>query len=442
MKHTSRRAVLALGLAMAASILLANALGQETSPWVGKKVVTRQQTPLRVGKTVVNDDGGHRVYTVEKVNGRWLWLVSGSIAGWSTSDQVVPLDQALDYYALFTRSTQAAWAFGMRGLIWDDQKEYDKAIADYSESIRLDPSQAGIWTNRGITLGKMKEYDKAIADLGWAIRLDPEDAVAYHNRGAAWAYKKEFEKALADCNEAVRLDPKGVLALVVRGGVWCSTKEYDKAIADLNEAIRLDPTYAQAFVNRGGVWAITKEGDKAVADCNEAIRLDPKDAVAFNNRGVAWGLKGEYDKAMADCNEAIRLCPSLASAYFVRSQAWAKRKAYDKAIDDDTQAIRLDPGYGPAYNGRAWLWATCPNEGSRDGKRAVESALRACELSDWKDPADIDTLAAAYAEAGDFDKAVESQVKATNLLTDDRKTKDYQGRLDLYKKEKPYRDEG
>ena len=112
---------------------------------------------------------------------------------------------------------------------------------------------------------------------------------------------------------------------------------------------------------------------------------------------------------------------------------------YDSAIADFVEAIRLDPRSAEAYNVRAWVWATCPDAKYRDGTRAVESATRSCELSGWKDANDIDTLAAACAEAGDFDAAVKWQTKANALYADAEDKATGQERLKLYRERKPYR---
>ena len=189
-----------------------------------------------------------------------------------------------------------------------------------------------------------------------------------------------------------------------RGDFWNAMGEYDKAIADFDQAIRLDPKYAAAYNGRGDAWNYKQAYDKAIADYDQVIRLNPKYALTYNNRGYAWAAKGEYYQAIADFDQAIRLNPKYAVAYNNRGRAWNDKGEYDRAIADFDQAIRLDPKHAVAYNGRgdAWLRATCPNEKYRDGKRAVESATRACELTDWKKAGHLDTLAAAYAECGDF----------------------------------------
>ncbi len=347
---------------------------QDTLPWVGRKVVTKYQTPLGAEDQVLNDDGVHRVYTVERQSGQSLWIASEGVAGWVMASAVVPAAEAIDFYTKeINENHQAHWAYGQRGSIWFDKGEYDKAIADYSESIRINPKNAVDYDSRGCAWGMKKDYDKAIADFNESIKIDPRYALAYGNRGMVWKDKREIGKAIADWNEAIRLEPKFVGALLYRGCAWAEKGEYDRALADLDEALRLDPTNTLALKIRGWVWWRKKQPDKAIIDYNDAARLDPKDD-------------------------------------------WSE-------------------------NSRAWIWATCPDPKLRDGKKAVESAMSACQLSDWKNTEYLGTLAAAYAEHGDFSKAVELQEKLNQLCKDAEDRKQGEDRLKLFKEKKPYRDE-
>jgi Flp pilus assembly protein TadD len=118
---------------------------------------------------------------------------------------------------------------------------------------------------------------------------------------------------------------------------------------------------------------------------------------------------------------------------------YAAKGEFGQAIADNNKAIHLDPANADAYNSLGWLLATCPVESIRDGHQAVEAAQKACELSGWKKWTFIDTLAAAFAEAGDFDQATKYQQQAMSmdgLAAKDRA--ETQRKMDLFQQHKPY----
>ena len=191
--------------------------------------------------------------------------------------------------------------------------------------------------------------------------------------------------------------------------------------------------------HRGLKWFFESNYDKAIKDFDEAIRLDPKHSRAYYSRGNAWDKKGEYDKAIQDYNEAIRLNPKYADAYYSRGIAWKANGEYDKAIKDFNEAIRLNPKDMIAYNNLAFLMASCPEAKCRNGAMALKHAKKACELSGWQYADCVDTLAAAYAETGNFTEAIKRQQQAIELAPKDKKD-DYKAKLELYKQGKPFRE--
>jgi lipoprotein NlpI len=120
-----------------------------------------------------------------------------------------------------------------------------KAVADYSESIRLDPSSASALVNRGNARRSLKQQDLALADFDRAIRLDPNGALTFNNRGMVWQDQKEYAKAVADFSRAIELDPGLAVAFNNRGMAWRHLGEYRKAVADHDAASRLEPATAQ-----------------------------------------------------------------------------------------------------------------------------------------------------------------------------------------------------
>ena len=195
-----------------------------------------------------------------------------------------------------------------------------------------------------------------------------------------------------------------------------------------------------AYFNRGNAWSVKGDFEKAVADYSEGLRIVPDDVIALVSRGNVWVAIGEFDKAMSDYNEAIRLDPNDVTAYIYRGLASRENGDFDQAIADFGKAIRLAPQHPDAYDGLAWIQATAADAEVRDGEKAVENATKACELTGWQLPICLGTLAAAHAEVGQFDKAIERQKQAIELAPEANKA-DFEAPLALYSEGKPYRDE-
>jgi len=209
-------------------------------------------------------------------------------------------------------------------------------------------------------------------------------------------------------------------------------------------AIDAEPS-AWRFASRGDAWYGIGEMRKAIADYGEAIKLDANSPATYLRRGNASLADGQTDSAVADFTEAIGIDPELTDAYINRAKLREDLGEFDKALEDYAEAVRLKPDNPEPYNFRAWIWATCSNPKYRDGKQAVDSATKACELTKWNDAKVIDTLASAYAETGNFEKAIEWQTRALEMMkaqkTPDEDLTEYQDRLVLFKSGTAYRDE-
>jgi tetratricopeptide (TPR) repeat protein len=244
--------------------------------------------------------------------------------------------------------------------------------------------------------------------------------------------------AIADDTEAIRLDPRLVAALANRGSALHLKGEVDRALDDLDEAIRLDPSQSKSFECRARLCWAKGEWSGAVADMSKVIRLEPKLASAYSARGRIFVWIPDHDKAIADFDQAIRLDPNDSNVYRDRGWVREERGEPEKALADYNEAIRLDPSNANAHCSRAWIRATCRDDRLRDGKKALESAVRACELSHDQDAEILSTLAAAHAEAGEFEQAVQREREAIELMKDAGRRQAQQARLELYLDKKPY----
>lgn len=164
-----------------------------------------------------------------------------------------------------------------------------------------------------------------------------------------------------------------------------------------------------------------------------AVNTATDRADTYFKQGFNWYRKGKYDSAIADLNKALAVFPQHAKAYFIRGQIFDKKGEYERAIADYTKALEIDPKNGSFYNNYAWFLATCPDSKYRNGSKAVALAQKALEFDPQK-PNNLDTLAAAYAETGNFKMAIETEKKALSLQNKDG----YQKMLDVYKLGKTY----
>ena len=166
-----------------------------------------------------------------------------------------------------------------------------------------------IWKtiDRGDALKQEGNLSRAIATYSQAIRLDPSLAEAHYKRGTVYLAKGDLPRAISDLSEAVRLRPDYARAYYRRGLAHSRNGDLDKAIQDFTRAVGIRPRYARAFNKRGLAYFRKHEFDKAIADFTAAVRLDPTYIDALFNRGEAYWRKGELDKALVDFEEVICL---------------------------------------------------------------------------------------------------------------------------------------
>jgi len=190
---------------------------------------------------------------------------------------------------------------------------------------------------------------------------------------------------------------------------------------------------------------LLQKGDVAGAKRNvdTVIQRDPTFWPALYVRAQIYSHQGKYDMALKDCNEALRQDRTVVEAALLRATVNGHLGKYAESLKEFDYLVSLHPRnvtLARVLSDRAWLRATCPNASFRNGQQAVKDAKAACSIMVWKDEHMIDTLAAAYAETGDFNSAVQyaSQALAVKGISPDS-TKLFQGHLALFQQHKPIR---
>lgn len=295
-----------------------------------------------------------------------------------------------------------------RGIRDYQEGDYKSAIRAFTEALIHLPDAPAYLANRGNARYALGDPVGADADLTRALNLCPLFD-AYVCRGLARFELGKVEDALADYAEALRLDKSNPTVYFLRGHAWCEVNRFDEAWADYDSTLRLDSNNIGAWAMRGRMWDLLGQPDRALEDYAEVFRRDdrsPPVAVTFNNRGHIHYRRGGYDKAVADFTEALTRLPDFAHP----------------------------------YKNLAWLQATCTDAAYRDAAAAVANAQRAWALSKGQRKDWLDILAAAHAEAGQFDDALRWQEEALAHAAEEHRA-EQMARLELYRAGRPYRDE-
>jgi tetratricopeptide (TPR) repeat protein len=275
-----------------------------------------------------------------------------------TAGQGEVLNKAIaDYTQAIKLDPNLRAAYHERGGAYAGKGMYDRAIEDYNVAIRLDPNDAYAYAynNRGIAYGNKGMYDRAIEDHTAALRIDPDYADAYNNRGLAYRNKGMYDRAIEDYNAALRIKADYALVYYNRGLAYYYKGMYDRAIEDYTAALRIDPNFANAYINRGVAYKNREMYDRAIEDYTAALRINPNDAGAYNNRGKTYYGKGMYDRAIEDFTAALRINPNDADAYYSRGLVYYYKNDYRRARADWEKTLQLDPNNAGARNNLEFL---------------------------------------------------------------------------------------
>ncbi len=380
-------------------------------------VVAASEAKLKMESRVVGAVPRGAALTVEEAGAsgfRTRWL---GVTGWVAKEDVLPLEKGIVVFRKAIKNKPHACDYYALGNADSVKSNYDAAVADYTEAIRLDPKYAEAYRCRGDAWYWKDGHNKAIDDYSEAIRLEPKNASAFSGRGAAYYQKNDFDHALADCEGAVRLNPNLWLGFYYRGAARFSKGDYAKAVSDYTETLRIDHDNAEALCARGMAYRRVGDLDRAIADCSHAIRLNDRYDAAYYERGWDYQEKGDYNRAIDDYTEVIRIKPERGDAYFGRGRVRHAQGDYKKAIADYREAIRLDPKDGDKYASRGWAYRK-----NGDCDLAIYDYTTAISLSP-ESPCLYETRGTLLVARGDYDLGIRDLQTAIQLNPKDQAAK-------------------
>ncbi len=364
------------------------------------------------------------------------------------------------------------------------QSERDEAVSDLKRSIQYDPNnQAGILVLRESLVQNKREVEAleffqkllesnaenelviqntaellasdkdrikdALELLSAKIKILPNSIALLKTRARVHAVNQEPDLAKADLDRVLELSKDDIEGLLYRARVAIQAEDLDAAKKDVDTAFELAPNRIDTILLRSTIAAEQKRFGDAIGDLLLIIKNQPKDQPNVGllmQLGLLYSMDDRPSQAIKVFGQVINLDSEYWQAYRMRADTLLAMKDYSKAIADFEKALELAPKNDAERSGilnnLSWTLSTSLADDVRDGKRALELGLEACELTDFKKPHILSTLAAAYAETGQFDKAVEWSEKAVQLgrETKEPQLEQLEAELESYRKKEPWRE--
>jgi len=294
-------------------------------------------------------------------------------------------------------------------LTWRQAAMYADIEALWRTTLKGNPECWMAHNNLGIALFQKGDTDDAIAHYRTTLEMQPDFWDAEYNLGIALLSKGQVDEAIAHCSNAVRIAPNDPDAQVALGNALLQKGRIDDAIVYYQKALSIRPEYFLAHHSLGHAFLEKGEIDAAISHCRAALLIQPENADAHTNLAIALDEKGQTAEAI---------------------------QHYQKALEISPQSIS-------ALTNLAWLLATCSNASFRNGTKALELAREADQLSGGTNTFVLHALAAAYAESGQFGKAIEIARAAMQLAQtqgDNSLAGALQQEIALYELALPYRE--
>jgi superkiller protein 3 len=290
-----------------------------------------------------------------------------------------------------------------------------EAIEHYRKVLEISPRYAKAHSDLGIALFRQGKIGRAIEEYRIATEIDPTYIIGYINLGSALVSQGRVGDAISVYQKALEIAPEEPAVHYNLGVALVGEGRIADAVRVYNTAVKIAPDFAAAHNNLGSALMQLGMWKEASEQFQRSLEIAPDCAEAHSNLGDVLRHEGKAAEAIRQYQQALQIRPNIAEAQHKIADILYQQGDVSAALAHWRETIRLQPSAVATLNITAWTLATNPDASIRNGAEAVGLAERAVKLSGGKDPAILDTLAAAHAESGRFTEAVETAQRALDL---------------------------
>jgi len=326
-------------------------------------------------------------------------------------------------------------------LTWRQSHVYRDIETLWRTTIARNPDCWMAYSNLGSFLSERGGIDEAIRDFRKALELRPDQSKDHNNLGKALLQTGRMSEAMEEFQTALRISPDDPDTENNIGAAYLQEGDVDEAISHLRKAVQKWPFHADAYINLGNAFLQKRDIDSAIEAYSTTLGLQFDHAESHYSIANAFRQKGQLDDAILHYHLALELRPDYADAHNNLANAFRQQGQIEEAVREYEAALKSNPGSVPAQNNLAWLLATAADPKLRNGKKAVELAEQAVLATDGHNPVFLHTLAAAYAENGDFTKALAAANDALEIANANGITslaESLRSKIALYQSGSPY----
>jgi tetratricopeptide (TPR) repeat protein len=309
----------------------------------------------------------------------------------------------------------------MRGSLKLSSGKPEEAVTDFDAAIKLDPKHAATYEIRGLALTMLKRLDEARESYGHAVELAPQSPVLLLQHAQVSYLSEKFADAVDDATRVLRIDSENGAALLLRSQALSRMGKTEEAMKDIETLLKMRPDLPPALRTRAVIEAAAGKTDEAIADLEKVCKQEPEDLECRFQLALLYRTKKNFNKAFETFDAALAIDPKSWFLRYGRADLYLSVGKHAEAAKDYEIAYVSQPEETGLLNNFAWLLATSPDDTVRNGRRAIKLATKACELTNHKAPHILSTLAAAYAEAGDFEEAQNWSKKSVELATEENR---------------------